>query len=141
MNLDEIVNAVEVVSNVGIPLIVTIGLLVFLFNVCKYLPKKVDEFFENFKARDKLYDDQMRIITVVAQQGVEAQRRGNEIIERNNIIMQERSVQDANLAQIIRQLMEQSKRTEDTTLGNRAIAQSALNEAVRASERLSALKD
>jgi len=80
------------------------------------------------------YDEQMKIITVVAQQGVEAQRRGNEIIERNNIIMSARNIADEQLILNLKALAEQICNVEEVTLENRKTVQNIFMETVRMSK-------
>ena len=73
----------------------------------------------------------MKIITVVARQGVEAQRRGNEIIERNNIIMEARNRADEQLIQDLKELGARMKTVEDATIKNRETVQDIYLETVK----------
>ena len=81
----------------------------------------------------KKYDDQMRIITIVAQQGVEAQRRGNEIIERNNIVMDCRNKSDEKLLEGLVHFAERLKTVEEITSKNTEMVQHIFTESLKMS--------
>jgi len=132
--LEELSKMIDLLSEVGIPFAVTAGLVYIAFKVGLTLPKCLEEYFADAKKRNEKYDDQMRIITVVAQQGVEAQRRGNEIIERNNIIMSARTQADEQLILNLKALADQINRIEDVTLENRKTVQNIFYETVKMSK-------
>lgn len=132
--MEELSKMIALLSEVGIPFVVTSGFVYIAWKVGLTLPKCLEDYFAESKKRNDKYDDQMRIITVVAQQGVEAQRRGNEIIERNNIIMSARSQADEQLILNLKALAEQINRVEDVTLENRKTVQNIFYETVKMSK-------
>lgn len=117
--MEELRSMVDLLSEIGIPLAISSGVLYILFKIALLLPKSIENYFIEIKRRNDKYDEQMQIITVVAQQGVEAQRRGNEIIERNNIIMEARNRADEQLIQNLKDLGERMKGVEEATCVNR----------------------
>lgn len=132
--MEELGKMIDLLSEVGIPFAITAGVLYILFKIAVLLPKCMQDYFADVKKRNEKYDEQMKIITVVAQQGVEAQRRGNEIIERNNIIMSARTQADEQLVLNLKALAEQINRIEEVTLENRKTVQNVFYETVRMSK-------
>ena len=124
---------IDLLSEVGIPLAITSGVLYVLFKIAIMLPNCLQSYFNEIKKRNDKYDEQMKIITVVAQQGVEAQRRGNEIIERNNIIMEARNRADEQLIQNLKDLGARMKNVEEATIKNRETVQDIYLETVKMS--------
>ena len=133
MPLEEARTLIDLLSEVGIPLAITSGVLYVLFKIAIMLPNCLQSYFNEIKKRNDKYDEQMKIITVVAQQGVEAQRRGNEIIERNNIIMEARNRADEQLIQNLKDLGARMKNVEEATIKNRDTVQDIYLETVKMS--------
>ena len=133
MPLEEARTLIDLLSEVGIPLAITSGVLYVLFKIAIMLPTCLQSYFNEIKKRNDKYDEQMKIITVVAQQGVEAQRRGNEIIERNNIIMEARNRADEQLIQNLKDLGARIKNVEEATIKNRETVQDIYLETVKMS--------
>lgn len=133
MPLEEARTLIDLLSEVGIPLAITSGVLYVLFKIAIMLPNCLQSYFNEIKKRNDKYDEQMKIITVVAQQGVEAQRRGNEIIERNNIIMEARNRADEQLIQNLKDLGARMKNVEEATIKNRETVQDIYLETVKMS--------
>lgn len=131
MPLEEARTLIDLLSEVGIPLAITSGVLYVLFKIAIMLPNCLQSYFNEIKKRNDKYDEQMKIITVVAQQGVEAQRRGNEIIERNNIIMEARNRADEQLIQNLKDLGARMKSVEEATIKNRETVQDIYLETVK----------
>lgn len=131
MLLEEARTLIDLLSEVGIPLAITSGVLYVLFKIAVMLPSCLQSYFNEIKKRNDKYDEQMKIITVVAQQGVEAQRRGNEIIERNNIIMEARNRADEQLIQNLKDLGARMKNVEEATIKNRETVQDIYLETVK----------
>jgi len=131
--LEEARTLIDLLSEVGIPLAITSGVLYVLFKIAIMLPTCLQSYFNEIKKRNDKYDEQMKIITVVAQQGVEAQRRGNEIIERNNIIMEARNRADEQLIQNLKDLGARIKNVEEATIKNRETVQDIYLETVKMS--------
>ncbi|NCB47007.1 hypothetical protein EOM81_08330 [bacterium] len=131
MPLEEARILIDLLSEVGIPLAITSGVLYVLFKIAIMLPSCLQSYFNEIKKRNDKYDEQMKIITVVAQQGVEAQRRGNEIIERNNIIMEARNRADEQLIQNLKDLGARMKNVEEATIKNRETVQDIYLETVK----------
>ena len=129
--MEELSKMIDLLSEVGIPLAITAGVLYILFKIAVLLPNALQEYFADIKKRNDKYDEQMKIITVVAQQGVEAQRRGNEIIERNNIIMEARNRADEQLIQNLKDLGSRMKNVEEATIKNRETVQNIYMETVK----------
>ncbi len=95
----ELLDLIDRSANVSIPIVITLLAVWFIWKVANDVPKTLTEYMNGRKKasleQSNRYDslqtqfqDQMRIITAVAQQGIEAQKRGNEVIERNNILME-----------------------------------------------------
>ena len=131
--MEELRSMVDLLSEIGIPLAISSGVLYILFKIALMLPKSIENYFIEIKRRNDKYDEQMKIITVVAQQGVEAQRRGNEIIERNNIIMEARNRADEQLIQNLKDLGARMKNVEEATIKNRETVQDIYLETVKMS--------
>lgn len=129
--MEEAKTLIDLLSEVGIPLAITAGVLYILFKVAVLLPNCLQTYFQEIQKRNAKYDEQMKIITVVAQQGVEAQRRGNEIIERNNIIMEARNRADEQLIQNLKDLGARMKTVEEATIKNRETVQDIYLETVK----------
>lgn len=129
--MEEAKTLIDLLSEVGIPLAITAGVLYILFKVAVLLPNCLQTYFQEIQKRNAKYDEQMKIITVVAQQGVEAQRRGNEIIERNNIIMEARNRADEQLIQNLKDLGARMKTVEEATIKNRETVQGIFLETVK----------
>lgn len=129
--MEELRSMVDLLSEIGIPLAISSGVLYILFKIALLLPKSIENYFIEIKRRNDKYDEQMKIITVVAQQGVEAQRRGNEIIERNNIIMEARNRADEQLIQNLKDLGARMKNVEEATIKNRETVQNIYMETVK----------
>lgn len=85
---------IETISKVGMPLVLSALVVVFLYMLIFKAPKLIREYLDSRKCneveikdtqknlQDQLFK-QLEIITTVAQQGIEAQKRGNMVIEQN----------------------------------------------------------
>ena len=148
MALADFESLLKDVTDFGIPLIITVGVIFLIWKISKIIPDALKNYIESGQDRDKKqqeylderqrhYDKQMEVIITVAQEGVEAQKRGNEVIERNNIIMEAQQANNNQLVAALGKLTEQSRRTEDSTCGNREIANKIYAETIRLTERIS----
>ena len=86
MSINELLALVKVVSEVGIPVVVTLGVLYLSWKIGAIIPDSLKKYIETGAERDKRqeklcteqktqYEEQLKLILTVAQQGVEAQRR------------------------------------------------------------------
>lgn len=147
MDVKDVSALLTMVADIGLPLVIAGGTLYIIWRVSNILPDSIKGYIahnqafekrqqEYYEKRQAQYDEQMQIIITVAQQGVEAQKRGNEVIERNNIIMEARYKNDEQIATALTMLIEQCNRTECTAKENGDIIHKAYMEAIRVSERL-----
>lgn len=79
--------------------VVIIGLVCYLgIKLVNMIPKVVEQRMQNEQKkrdaqanlemeRNKRYDEQMEILVTVTQQGIEAQKRGNSVIEQNTEVI------------------------------------------------------
>lgn len=132
-------NIIESLSQVGLPLLISAGVLYILWGLARLIPNSVQAYLEEARQRDKKYSEQMNIITIVAQQGVEAQRRGNDIIERNNIIIEAKTRYDEQLLRTLEGLTQQSCRTEETVKVNHELVTNTCMDLTRISEKINNL--
>lgn len=150
MTVDEFNTLVEIVSKVGIPLLVTAGVLFILWKIALMIPPAIKTHFENNekferdkreedKARDDKFDKLLETIIAVAQESVEAQKRGNEIIERNNVVIERFMKSSDDLLNYTKSLEEGHKRIEDAISENTGVARKAYTEIVRISAKTDAM--
>lgn len=137
--MEDFNNIIESLSQVGLPLLISAGVLYILWGLARLIPNSVQAYLEEARQRDKKYSEQMNIITIVAQQGVEAQRRGNDIIERNNIIIEARTRYDEQLLRTLEGLTQQSCRTEETVKVNHELVTNTCMDLTRISEKINNL--
>lgn len=146
MSTNELLELVKAVSEVGIPVVVTLGVIYLSWKIGAIIPDSLKKYIETGVERDKRqeklfteqraqYEEQLKRILTVAQQGLEAQRRGNEVIERNNIIMEAKTRMDEALIHTLNTLIEQSKRVEEVARDNRECVEKTYMEAVLLGER------
>lgn len=134
--MEDFNNIIESLSQVGLPILISAGVLYILWGLARLIPSSVQAYFDEAKERDKKYGEQMSTIILVAQQGVEAQRRGNEIIERNNIIIEAKTRYDEQLLRTLEGLTQQSCRTEETVKANHELITSSCLDLTRVSEKI-----
>jgi hypothetical protein len=123
--MSDFISLVDKISNVGIPLIITAGVLYVLWLISKTIPSSIKNYIDAISKREEdykqenqnlqnKYDEQMKIIITVAQQGVESQRRGNEVIERNNVILEGKQKTDERLIEAINTLSRTTSRLDES---------------------------
>lgn len=134
--MEDFNNIIQAIGQIGLPMVISAGVLYILWNVARLIPSSVQSYLEEARERDKKYNEQMSTIILVAQQGVEAQRRGNEIIERNNIIIESKSRYDEQLLRTLEGLTQQSCRTEETVKLNHDLITNTCMDLTRISEKI-----
>lgn len=147
MDVTSAITLMDFIGKVGIPFVVTCGVLFIVWKIGNTIPSSIKSFVSTiteqekkqqayYRERQKQYDEQMQVIITVAQQGVEAQKRGNEIIERNNIIMEAQQRSNDKLMIALENLSDQCCRAEEATHENRETANKVYTEIVRIAERV-----
>ena len=81
MNVDSAISLMDFISKVGIPFVVTCGVLFIVWKIGSTLPASIKSFVSTiteqekkqqvyYQERQKQYDEQMQVIITVAQQWV-----------------------------------------------------------------------
>lgn len=140
--MEEVKSFLEIVADIGIPVLITLIIIyavlklvpVFASGIKKYWEGKEEEeagFREALEETSKRYEEQLKIISSVAQQGIEVARRGNEVIERNNIVMQGMQASNEKLYTTITELSGEIKELKDCAAQTSQIDREIYTEVLR----------
>lgn len=123
----DVIKIIDAISTAGIPIIIC---AIVIYFCVKYLPRYIEN-----RAKDN--NEQMKVIITIAQQQIETQKRSNEVIERNNLIIQSSQQSNEKLVTVIDALIDRYDITSDDIRQLSNLSNSTHTELVRISEKIS----
>lgn len=145
--MSDVIKIASAISNEGLSIVLSALVVVFLYMLIFKFPKLAKDYVDSRKCnedelkstqknlQDQLFK-QLEIITTVAQQGIEAQKRGNTVIEQNTIAFTSAQKINEQMISSIIDLKDTVSVIDDSVEENRDIAQKALVEANKIGETL-----
>lgn len=143
--MNDVIILIKSVSDVGIPIVLAVVVVVAIVKVINSAPKVVSNYIASkndaYREQQEKYDQLFTTITTLAQQQIEAQKCSNEVIKQNNIVIEANRQSNEKMTAVMESLISQSARVDKSVCKLTELHNQSYIELVRVGEQIKSMKD